>query len=135
MRADLLGQLADHKFLLRENAARVRLLRLLYTCTFLPSQTVRKQGWTFPASRAAEVWRFKWLVLSDLCSVLTNRKFPHSFHHRKFPVRKPLLHKQRAPQHPTRPPPEPAEAAKAEWADRGGCKQELRGRGRQHGEK
>lgn len=37
MRADLLGELADPKFELLENAAQVRLLRLLYTCTFLPS--------------------------------------------------------------------------------------------------
>ena len=88
----------------KRKCCRVRLLRLLYTCTFLPSQTLRKQRWTFPASRAAEVRRFKWLVLSDLCSVLTNRKFPQSFHHRKFPVRKPLLHKQRAPQHPYQTP-------------------------------
>lgn len=49
-------------------------------------------------------------------SVLTNRKFPQSFHHRKFPVRKPLLHKQRAPQLPT----ETAEVAEALWAERVG---------------
>lgn len=47
-------------------------------------------------------------------SVLSSRKFPQSFHHRKFPVRKPLLHKQRAPRLPT----ETAEVAEAGWAER-----------------
>lgn len=119
MRADLLEELADHScsFWLLENAAQVRLLRLLYTHTFLPSQTSRKQGRTMPSSLAAEVWRFKWFMLSAPCSGLTNRKFPQSFHHRKFPVRKPLLHKQRGPQ----PLTEAAEAAEAMWAEEHWC--------------
>ena len=55
-RAGLLHELADRScgFQLLENAARVRLL-LLYTCTFLPSQTLRKPAKTSPPSLAAEV--------------------------------------------------------------------------------
>lgn len=91
----------------------MRLLRLLYTCTFLPSQTLRKRGRTIPSSLDGEVWRFYVVHVIRPSSVLTNRKLPQSFHHRKFPVRKPLLHKQRAPQLPT----ETAEVAEAVWAE------------------
>lgn len=57
-----------------------------------------KGGKNHPNFWAAEVWRFKWFMLSVPCSDPTNRKFPQSFHHRKFPVRKALLHKQGVPQ-------------------------------------
>lgn len=85
----------------------MRPLRLPYTYLhFLALQTLRKWQRTIPPSLAAEVWRFKWFMLSAPCSVLTNRKFPQSFHHRKFPVRKLLTAQTKSSSIP--PPPLPS---------------------------
>lgn len=89
----------------------MRLLRLLHSYLHFLALPDSENGEELSSSLAAEVGRFKWFMLSAPCSVLTNRKFPQSFHHRKFPVRK-LLTAQRA----RRPPTETAEAAEAAGA-------------------
>lgn len=84
---------------------------------FLALPDSEKASETIPPSLAAEVRRWKRFMLSAPCSVLTNRKFPQSFHHRKFPVRKLLTAQTKSSSAPT----ETAEEAEAVWADGGGC--------------
>lgn len=111
----------------------MRLLRLPYTYLhFLALPLVPSRHWesgwqrTIPSSLATEVWRFKWFMLSAPCSVLTNRKFPQSFHHRKFPVRKFLTAQTKSSSAtPLLTPccPQTAQAAEAVRAEGGGCEQ------------